>query len=127
MVLLALLPGLWGFLAALALLGLGSGLLDVAPSAMIGDLLGGKGSRSEQGGTVVASYQMAGDIGTVAGPVAVGFLVDRSPTGRPSSWRRVCLPWPPWLACSRRKPGGRMRTGSPIPEPAVGQPHADPA
>src|SRR5262245_38530739 len=75
MVLLAVLPGLWGFLLALAVLGLGSGLLDVAPAAMIGDLLGrGKSAGNGQGGTVVASYQMAGDIGTVSGPVAVGFL-----------------------------------------------------
>ncbi len=82
MVLLAVLPGLWGFLLALAVLGLGSGLLDVAPAAMIGDLLGtgkrgsGEPGSGAQGGTVVASYQMAGDIGTVSGPVAVGFLVD---------------------------------------------------
>lgn len=77
MVMLALLPGLWGFLLALAVLGIGSGLLDVAPAAMIGDLLGGdQHGASGQGGTVVASYQMAGDIGTVSGPVAVGFLVD---------------------------------------------------
>jgi MFS family permease len=82
MVMLAVLPGLWGFLLALGVLGLGSGLLDVAPAAMIGDLLGagelggGKGGAGAQGGTVVASYQMAGDIGTVSGPVAVGFLVD---------------------------------------------------
>jgi MFS family permease len=82
MVMLAVLPGLWGFLLALGVLGLGSGLLDVAPAAMIGDLLGG-GKRAGsglggtgQGGTVVASFQMAGDIGTVSGPVAVGFLVD---------------------------------------------------
>ncbi|MDR2988453.1 MAG: MFS transporter [Nocardiopsaceae bacterium] len=98
MVMLAVLPGLWGFLLALAVLGLGSGLLDVAPAAMIGDLLGtatgqggtgqggtgpgdtGQGDRRQgsaaQGGTIVASYQMVGDIGTVSGPVAVGFLVD---------------------------------------------------
>ncbi len=83
MVMLALLPGLAGYLASLAVLGLGSGLLDVAPSAMIGDLLGGKADRqgesegqgNRQGGLVVASYQMAGDVGTVTGPVAVGFLV----------------------------------------------------
>ncbi|MGN6793006.1 MAG: MFS transporter [Streptosporangiaceae bacterium] len=77
MVMLAVLPGLWGFLLALGVLGIGSGLLDVAPAAMIGDLLGGgKRTGNGQGGTVVASYQMAGDIGTVSGPVAVGFLVD---------------------------------------------------
>ncbi len=67
---LALAPSPGGFIAALALIGAGSGLLDVGPAAIVGDLLGG------QGGTMVAAYQMAGDAGTVAGPVAVGFLVD---------------------------------------------------
>lgn len=70
MAMLAVLPGLWAFLAALAVAGLGSGLLDVAPSAMIGDLLGGRG------GTLIAFYQMAGDIGSVTGPIAAGLLVD---------------------------------------------------
>jgi MFS transporter, DHA1 family, multidrug resistance protein len=70
MLMLAFLPSLWGCLAALAVAGLGSGLLDVAPSAVIGDLLG------ERGGTMVALYQMAGDAGAVTGPVAAGFLVD---------------------------------------------------
>jgi MFS family permease len=70
MVMLALVPGLSGYLAALAVFGLGSGLLDVGPAAMIGDILGGGG------GTVVASYQIAGDIGAVSGPAAAGYLVD---------------------------------------------------
>jgi MFS transporter, DHA1 family, multidrug resistance protein len=70
MLMLALLPSLWGCLAALAVAGFGSGLLDVAPSAVIGDLLG------ERGGTMVALYQMAGDVGAVSGPVVAGFLVD---------------------------------------------------
>jgi MFS family permease len=70
MLMLAFLPGLAGYLAALAVCGLGSGLLDVAPAAMIGDILAG------QGGTLVASYQMAGDAGSVTGPVAAGYLVD---------------------------------------------------
>jgi MFS family permease len=67
---LAFVPGLGGFLAGLAVAGFGSGLLDVAPAAMIGDLIAG------QGGTLVASYQMAGDAGSVTGPVAAGYLVD---------------------------------------------------
>jgi DHA1 family multidrug resistance protein-like MFS transporter len=81
MVMLAFVPGLGGFLAAMATLGLGSGLLDVAPSAMIGDLLtqrrqAGDADQDRGGGAVVASYQMSGDIGAVTGPIAVGFLVD---------------------------------------------------
>jgi MFS family permease len=75
LVALSLLPGLWGYMTALAILGLGSGLLDVAPAAMIGDILGG------QGGTVIASYQMAGDFGAVAGPVTAGYLVDAASYG----------------------------------------------
>jgi MFS family permease len=70
MVMLAVLPGPWAYLSALAVSGLGSGLLDVAPAAMIGDLLG------RRGGILVASYQMAGDAGAVIGPMAAGFLVD---------------------------------------------------
>jgi DHA1 family multidrug resistance protein-like MFS transporter len=70
MVILALTPGLWAYLAALAVAGFGSGLLDVAPSAMIGDIL------DSGGGTLVAFYQMAGDVGAVIGPVAGGLLVD---------------------------------------------------
>jgi MFS family permease len=75
MVLLALLPGVGGYLTALAVFGLGSGLLDVGPAAVIGDILGG------QGGTVVASFQMAGDVGSVTGPVAAGYLVDAASYG----------------------------------------------
>jgi DHA1 family multidrug resistance protein-like MFS transporter len=70
MALLAALPGLWAFLGALAVAGAGSGLLDVAPAAIVGDLLDGRG------GTLVAFYQMSGDVGAVSGPVAAGFAVD---------------------------------------------------
>jgi MFS family permease len=75
MIMLALLPGPWAYLAALAVAGFGSGLLDVAPAAMIGDII------DNGGGTLVASYQMAGDIGSVVGPVAGGFLVDSASYG----------------------------------------------
>jgi len=70
MVMLALLQCPAAYLAALAVAGFGSGLLDVAPAAMIGDII------DRGGGTLVASYQMAGDVGCVVGPVAGGFLVD---------------------------------------------------
>ena len=127
MVMLALLPGLWGFLVALAVLGLGSGLLDVAPSAMIGDILGGRGGQAGQGGTVVASYQMAGDIGTVAGPVAVGFLVD-SVSYNAAFFLAACVLGLAALAGlfapETRRPGTERRV---IRETIVAQPHADPA
>lgn len=73
LLLLAVLPGLWAYLGALAVAGAGSGLLDVAPSAMLGDLLS---AQARQDGILVAFFQMAGDAGTVTGPVVAGLLVD---------------------------------------------------
>src|SRR5262249_39204588 len=75
LLLLAVLPGLWAYLGALAVAGAGSGLLDVAPSAMLGDLLS---AQARQGGILVAFFQMAGDAGSVTGPVVAGLLVDRA-------------------------------------------------
>jgi MFS family permease len=73
LLLLAVLPGLWAYLGALAVAGAGSGLLDVAPSAMLGDLLS---TQARRDGILVAFFQMAGDAGTVTGPVIAGLLVD---------------------------------------------------
>jgi DHA1 family multidrug resistance protein-like MFS transporter len=58
------------FLCSMAVFGLGSGLLDVAPGAMLGDVVGGRG------GTVIAAYQMAGDLGSMCGPLIAGALAD---------------------------------------------------
>lgn len=68
--LLAVVPGVTGLFVAMAVLGFGSGLLDVAPAAIVGDVAGNRG------GTLVAGYQMSGDLGTVAGPVVAGHLAD---------------------------------------------------
>ncbi len=67
---LAVAPSLAGYLVAMVLYGLGSGLLDVAPAAVVGDVVQGSG------GTSVAAYQMAGDAGAVVGPVAAGQLAE---------------------------------------------------
>jgi DHA1 family multidrug resistance protein-like MFS transporter len=70
MTVLALVPTLAGYLLAMAAFGLGSGLLDVAPAAVVGDVVAGRG------GTAVAAYQMAGDAGSVLGPIVAGRLAD---------------------------------------------------
>jgi MFS family permease len=103
MVMLALLPGPWAYLAALAVAGFGSGLLDVAPAAMIGDII------DRDGGTVVASYQMAGDVGSVVGPVAGGFLVDSASYGAAFGLAAAVL-------------GGAAVLGSAAPETRPGEP-----
>jgi MFS family permease len=71
MTLLATQESLAAYVVAMSFVGIGSGMLSVAPAAMVGDLAGGKS------GTAVAAYQMAGDAGAVAGPVVGGALADR--------------------------------------------------
>jgi MFS transporter, DHA1 family, multidrug resistance protein len=70
MVLLAVAPDLVGYIAAMLVFGVGSGMLDVAPAAVVGDVAG------TRGGTVVAGFQMAGDAGAVSGPVVAGWVAD---------------------------------------------------
>jgi DHA1 family multidrug resistance protein-like MFS transporter len=59
------------FLISMAIQGFGAAFLGSAPSAVIGDVMGGK-----KGGIVVATFQMMSDIGAVLGPLAAGLLVD---------------------------------------------------
>jgi MFS transporter, DHA1 family, multidrug resistance protein len=74
-VLLTLWESLPGFLVAMAVLGLGSGMLDVAPAAVIGDVVEGRG------GPVFAAYSMTGDIANVIGPILAGALAESSYPG----------------------------------------------
>jgi MFS family permease len=69
-VVLALWPSLPGFLISMAILGFGSGLLDVAPAAVVGDVVEGRG------GPVFAAYSMSSDVANVVGPVAAGAIAD---------------------------------------------------
>jgi len=65
-------PGGAGLLLAMVLLGFAGASDSVAPGAMLGDIVGGRG------GTVVAVFQMAGDLGAVLGPVVAGAISDGS-------------------------------------------------
>jgi MFS family permease len=68
--LLPTVPAIAGLVAAMALIGVASASDSVAPGAVMGDVVAGRG------GTVVAFFQMAGDVGAVTGPVVAGLLVD---------------------------------------------------
>ncbi|MDQ1704213.1 MAG: transporter, family, multidrug resistance protein [Frankiaceae bacterium] len=72
---LAVWPSLPGFLIAMAVLGLGSGLLDVAPAAVVGDIVEGRG------GPVFAAYSMSSDVANVVGPIAAGAIAEVSYSG----------------------------------------------
>ena len=68
--LLALSTSVAPYVVAMVLFGLGAAFLGVAPAAVVGDVVRGRG------GTVVAAFQMASDLGAVAGPVLAGWLAD---------------------------------------------------
>lgn len=75
---LAVLP-VWsnagGLLLGMGLLGVAGAALSVAPGAMVGDVVGGRG------GTVVAVFQMAGDAGSILGPLVAGWIADANGYG----------------------------------------------
>nr|WP_274709666.1 MFS transporter [Corynebacterium sp. c6VSa_13] len=54
-----------------ALAGAGAGVLNPAQQAVVADVIGSHRS----GGAVLAAYQMAGDCGTILGPIVVGMIV----------------------------------------------------
>jgi DHA1 family multidrug resistance protein-like MFS transporter len=70
--LLPTLPAKTGLVAVMVLVGVAAAADSVAPGAMMGDVVAGRG------GTVVAVFQMAGDLGLVLGPVVTGWVVDNA-------------------------------------------------
>jgi MFS family permease len=65
-------PATAGLVLATLLIGMAAASDSVAPGAVMGDVVAGRG------GTVVAVFQMAGDLGTVLGPVVTGFVADQA-------------------------------------------------
>ena len=62
-------------LLAMSVFGGGAALLGVAPAALVGDVVEGRG------GTAVAVWQMSSDLGSIVGPLAAGLLIDRASFG----------------------------------------------
>ncbi len=60
------------FLAASLVTGMGAGMVQPPLGATVADVLGSRA----RGGTVLAGFQMAADLGVVAGPIVAGLLVD---------------------------------------------------
>ena len=59
------------FFLSMVVMSIGSAFLGSAPTAVVGDIMGGR-----QGGSVVATFQMVSDIGAVIGPLLGGLLLD---------------------------------------------------
>jgi MFS family permease len=59
-----------GYLVAMAVLGAGAAFLGSGPSAVVGDITGGR-----REGPIVATFQMMSDVGAVVGPLIAGAIV----------------------------------------------------
>lgn len=70
MAVLAVPPALWVFVVAMAVGGIGSAAQAVGPAAVLGDVANGRR------GSVIATYQIVGDVGATAGPLVANGLVD---------------------------------------------------
>lgn len=60
-----------GFFAVMFLLGISAAFLGPTPAAVVGDVVGARGS-----GRVVALFQMTSDFGMIVGPLLAGYLKD---------------------------------------------------
>ena len=69
---LAAATGPVSLLLAMTVFAAGASLLGVAPAAIVGDVVEGKGGRA------VAVWQMSSDLGSVVGPLTAGLLIDRA-------------------------------------------------
>ena len=68
---LAAASGPVSLLLAMTVFAAGASLLTVAPAAIVGDVVEGRG------GTAIAVWQMSSDLGSVLGPLAAGLLIER--------------------------------------------------
>lgn len=85
-----------GLMIAMVLLGFAGAADSVAPGAVLGDVVGARG------GTVVAVFQMAGDLGAVLGPVVAGAVADASGYGSAFALSAVVALAPlPFVAMAR--------------------------
>ena len=113
---LAAIPHLAGVLASMVLLGVAGAALATAPGAIVGDVVGSRG------GTVVATYQMAGDIGAIGGPLLAGWLADHS--GYPLAFGVAALIAAAPLAVVATAPETIARGTQPPEVGQVGEPEA---
>lgn len=65
------------FVAVSLLCGVGSGLLNPPMTAAVADVIGAKA----RGGTVLAGFQMAADVGQIVGPILAGVVAEQAGYG----------------------------------------------
>lgn len=108
------------FLLAMVMLGVTSATLSVGPSAVVGDVVTGRG------GTVIATYGMASDLGAVAGPLIAGLLAEHA--SYPAAFTSTAIVLAFGLAMALRMPETmhRPQPGDDDSTPSAGAPSRTP-
>ena len=106
------------FLVATVFAGLGAGLLSPPLQATVADVIGSRG----RGGPVLATFQMAADIGAVLGPIAAGLMADHlSYTTAFALTGILCaVATLPWIPAPETLPHPTEPQHHPTPNEAVG-------
>ena len=99
MLLLALSATVPAYVLAMAVFGVGAAFLGVAPAAVVGDTVRGRG------GSLVAVFQMAADLGAIVGPLVAGWLADAASFG--AAWGSVAAVLALGLVAAVTMPPGR--------------------
>jgi MFS transporter, DHA1 family, multidrug resistance protein len=108
-VLLPTLPFAVGLIAATVLLGVAGAADSVAPGAVMGDVVAGRG------GTVVAVFQMSGDLGAVLGPVITGWIADGAGYGAAFAVSAAVCALPILVVAAAPETLRRAPSGSAVP------------
>lgn len=112
MALLAVSPTMPAYVLSMVVFGVGAGFLGVAPGAVVGDVVQGRG------GTVVAAFQMAADLGAVIGPLFAGWLADT--TSYAAAWASSAVILGAGALLAVGAPETRRRPAAPTPGSAKG-------
>ena len=119
--LLPVAPVIGGLVVAMGLVGVASAADSVAPGAVMGDVVGSRG------GTVVAVFQMSGDLGAVLGPVVAGWIADWQGYAATFVVSAVISLAPIPFVLSAPETLTPSRDGAAVGEPAVQRPPSGPA
>ncbi|MBN9620278.1 MAG: MFS transporter, partial [Actinobacteria bacterium] len=106
-----------GLLAAAVLIGVAGAADSVAPGAVLGDVVGGRG------GTVVAVFQMSGDLGAVLGPVLAGVIADSA--GYSTTFVVVAAVCAASALPVLGAPETLVRRSEPVDSPSLAEPSGD--
>ncbi|HEY0638185.1 MAG TPA: MFS transporter [Pseudonocardiaceae bacterium] len=116
--------GVTTFLLASLVAGIGAGVLGPPHNAAVADVVGA----NRRGGTVLAAFQMAADVGAILGPILTGLLAESLSysSAFALTGAMLLLSVPFWLWAPETLPGRTRGADPAVPGPAASVDSVDP-